>query len=716
MKICISPPKSPMSPLYRHDTSSSSSDSTKSTPSDDERLTKNVGEEVPMEQGPKTTPSPLIKVDRATYDEKWAEHEKMMDKEAENMLRLLQEDAIRRATLLPDSTIFEYWYPEDEDMDPAQYFEKRLETLAVHKAAGKNPYANLMPASISIPEFLDKYASLKTDQHMEYAKECLAGRVMNKLSSSNLITYDLVGFGGQIQVMAFPKLSVMEEAKFFKRHCDLKNGDYIGVIGFPGKSSMGELSIILKTFVNMSYCLHRMPPMTYNVKKTDVWTPGSGRYPDAYTLNDQETRYRRRFLDLTVNSEVKDIYKARTKVMSYLRHFFENLGFLEVETPTLTMIPGGAATCPFVTHHADLNMIMYMRNAPGLYLKQLVVGGIERVFEIGKQFRNEAIDLMHNPEVTTCEFYMALADYKDLMELTEQILSGMVKELTGGYKVTYHANGYDNLPIEIDFTPPFRRISMIEELEKMANLSLPKDIESEEARQCLADACTKFDINCPPPQTTARLLEKLVGHFLEGTCVNPTFIIDHPEITSPLAKAHKYKPGLTERFVLIINKLELVNGYSVENDPVVQRQRFSDRLKDHQSGNEEALSLDEEFCTALKYGIPPTVGWVLGIDRLTMLLTDSLNMKEVILFPAMKPQPHYGPAIKGEIVATGVNYNAEDDTSTVGAITMKEALTASETLRKFLLQSQNMTSEYPNAKLREELDLNLSYLRNSKLQ
>ncbi|KAF7806646.1 lysine--tRNA ligase, cytoplasmic-like [Senna tora] len=571
----------------------------------------------------------------------------LRNKQREEERRLKEEEKARKATEMQSAQPKRHAsVKDDEDMEPTQYHENRLKYLAAQKSDRNERYPHKFSVSISIKEYIEKYGGLSDGEHLEKIIVSLAGRIMHKRSSgAKLVFYDLHGVGFKVQVIADARNSDLDETEFSKHHSNVKRGDIIGITGFPGKSKKGELSIFPKTFTVLSHCLHMMPRQksaaaadTANVKK-NRWVPGSIRNPETYILKDQETRYRLRHLDLMLNPEVREIFMTRSRIISYIRRFLDDLDFLEVETPMMNMIAGGAAARPFITHHNELNMRLYMRIAPELYLKKLVVGGLDRVYEIGKQLRNEGIDLTHNPEFTTCEFYMAYKDYNDLIEITEEMLSGMVKELTkGSYKIKYHSEGLDKDPIEIDFTPPFRRIDMIEELEKIADLSIPKDLSSEEANQYLKDACLKYDIICPPPETTARLLDKLVGHFLEETCVNPTFIMNHPEIISPLAKWHRSKPGLTERFELCVNKHELCDAYTELNDPVVQRQRFAEQLKDRQSGDDEAMIIDETFCTALEYGLPPTAGWGMGIDRLTMLLTDSQNMKEVLLFPSMKPQ------------------------------------------------------------------------------
>ncbi|OXB78344.1 UNVERIFIED_CONTAM: hypothetical protein H355_009115 [Colinus virginianus] len=378
--------------------------------------------------------------------------------------------------------------------------------------------------------------------------------------------------------MANSRLYKSEE-EYFRINNKLRRGDIIGVVGNPGKTKKGELSIIPYEITLLSPCLHMLPHLHFGLKD-------------------------------------------------------------KIETPMMNIIPGGAMAKPFITYHNELDMKLYMRIAPELYHKMLVVGGLDRVYEIGRQFRNEGIDLTHNPEFTTCEFYMAYADYHDLMEITEKLLSGMVKHITGGYKITYHPDGQDGQAYEIDFTPPFRRISMVDELEKTLGVKFPstESFETEETRRFFDDLCTVKNVECPPPRTTARLLDKLVGEFLEVTCISPTFICDHPQIMSPLAKWHRTRQGLTERFELFVMKKEVCNAYTELNDPFQQRQLFEDQAKAKAAGDDEAMFIDENFCTALEYGLPPTAGWGMGIDRFTMFLTDSSNIKEVLLFPAMKPE------------------------------------------------------------------------------
>lgn len=515
-----------------------------------------------------------------------------------------------------------------ENLDPSQYVANRKAAIRAIKNAGGNPYPHKFQVDMTIPEFVKKYESnVEAGQQLDGTQVAIAGRVYSKRAAgSRLVFYDLRGDGVKVQIIADAKRG---GESFLDVHAALRRGDVVGVRGVPGKSKKGEFSIFASEVVSLASCLHMLPKLEQG-------------------LTDPEVRFRQRYLDLIANQNTRDIFMRRSKIISFVRRFLDARGFLEVETPMMSAVPGGASAKPFKTYHEDLKTTMYMRIAPELYLKMLVIGGLDRVYEIGRNFRNESIDLTHNPEFTACEFYAAYLDYMDLMSITETMLSSLVKELTGSYRILYHPDGQDGRAVEIDFTPPFKRVSMVNELNERLRVILndpsfviPVNLDSDETRQFLDELNVKLDIDCEEPRTTARMLDKLVGEYIEPECVNPTFICDHPQTMSPLAKWHRSLPGMTERFELFANGKELCNAYTELNDPEVQRERFRSSQKDVSSGDAEAMVHDEDFCVSLEYGLPPTAGWGLGIDRLTMMLTDNYSIKEVLLFPAMKPKGVY---------------------------------------------------------------------------
>lgn len=513
----------------------------------------------------------------------------------------------------------------DEEMDASSYHEARLNAVA---ALGHAAYPHKFEVSCRLPHFVEKFSHFEAGQRETEVQVSVAGRIMRLAGSgASLRFYDLVGEDAKVQVMADASLYEEGSETFLEVNNRIRRGDIVGIVGFPGKSKRGELSVFPTKMIILSPCLHMLPKAHYGLK-------------------DQEIRYRQRYLDFLINPQNKKTFQTRAKILSYLRKYFTERDFVEVETPMMNQIAGGATARPFITHHNELDIDLFMRIAPELYLKMLIVGGMDRVFEIGKNFRNEGIDLTHNPEFTAMEFYMAYADYHDLQDLTEHLLSNLVKEITGDYKIKYHPDG-DEKEIEIDFSPPWKRLSFVEEIEKGCGEKLPRPLESEECVTAMKRICKKFDIDWPKPATASKLLDKLCGHFVESQCTNPTFIKDHPQLMSPLAKWHRDCPDYAERCEVFILGKEIANFYTELNCPATQRAAFLAQVQDKAAGDDEAQQHDEAFCTSLEYGLPPTGGWGLGIDRLVMFLTDNINIKEVLLYPAMRPivdQKHDTPA------------------------------------------------------------------------
>ena len=446
---------------------------------------------------------------------------------------------------------------------------------------------------------------------------CIAGRLMGRRIMGKASFAELMDSKGRIQVYVTRDDICPEEDKtlynsVFKKLLDL--GDFIGVKGFVFRTQTGEISVHAREITLLSKSLKPLPV----VKEKD------GVVYDAF--NDPELRYRQRYVDLLVNPEVKEIFRKRSKVVSTMRQVLDEAGYTEVETPILQPIPGGASARPFITHHNSLDTDLYLRIATELYLKRLIVGGFEGVYEIGKNFRNEGMDRNHNPEFTCMELYVQYKDYNWMMNFTEQLLE----------RICVAVNGTPETVIDgktISFKAPYRRLPILEAIKEKTGHDLNGKSEEE-----IREVCKQLGLEIDDTMGKGKLIDEIFGEFCEGTFIQPTFITDYPVEMSPLTKKRRTNPALTERFELMVNGKELANAYSELNDPIDQEERFQEQLRLSEKGDDEAMFIDQDFLRALQYGMPPTSGIGIGIDRLVMLMTGQTQIQEVLFFPQMKPE------------------------------------------------------------------------------
>ena len=496
---------------------------------------------------------------------------------------------------------------------------------------GINPYPQ---AAFEVNVNTAQIAEEFDDNNLEkFENVSIGGRIMSRRIMGAASFCELQDAHGRVQLYIKRDEICPGEDKtlyntVFKRLLDI--GDFIGVKGFVFRTQAGEVSIHVKELTVLSKSLRPLPI----VKEKD------GVVYDAFT--DPEQRYRMRYVDLVVNDKVKNIFIARTKIINSMRNFFNENGYLEVETPILQSIPGGATARPFITHHNALDIPMYMRIANELYLKRLIVGGFDGVYEFSRNFRNEGMDRTHNPEFTCMEIYVAYKDYIWMMDFTERMIERVVTEVFGTDTVKVGDN-------EICFKRPFKRISMIDSIKEKTGIDITGMDEAQ-----LREVCKQLNIEIDDTMGKGKLIDEIFGEKCEGTYIQPTFITDYPVEMSPLCKRHRENPELTERFELMVNGKELANAYTELNDPIDQRTRFEEQMKLSERGDNKAMFIDQDFLRAMEYGMPPTSGMGIGIDRLVMLLTGQLAIQEVLFFPTMRPEKVKKVATEQDFMEIGV--------------------------------------------------------------
>ena len=552
------------------------------------------------------------------------------------------------------------------ELSEQEIFRRRsLEEL---RALGINPYpADEYEVTAYAREILDTFQDDAPRRHVRVAGRVMGRRIMGKASF-----LELQDSTGRIQIyITRDELCPGEDKALYnsvvKKLMDI--GDFIGIEGEVFRTQMGEISVHAHSLTFLSKALRPLPV----VKEKD------GQTFDSFT--DPELRFRQRYVDLVVNSHVKDIFLKRTKIFNAMRQFFNERGYIEVDTPVLQPIPGGAAARPFITHHNALDIPLYLRIANELYLKRLIVGGFEGVYEFSRNFRNEGMDRTHNPEFTAMEIYVSYKDYNWMMAFTEQLLEFICLQVLGTTKVRVGDK-------EIDFKAPFKRITMLDAIKEHTGIDISQMNEEE-----LRATCKQLGIEADETMGVGKMIDEIFGEKCEGTYIQPTFITDYPKEMSPLTKEHRSNPRLTERFELMVNGKEIANAYSELNDPIDQRARFEDQLRLSEKGDDEAMFIDHDFLRALEYGMPPTSGMGIGMDRLVMLLTGQESIQEVLLFPQMRPEK-VAPRDKKEVfVSAGIPEEWVPVLHKAGYLTL-EAVRAEEKPGRLLQQLQDIKKKY----------------------